>query len=156
MSDEHGHPGGLTLRVVSELGGADQHQALLRARKARGWGGGDIVMHAQVRVSGNVGRDPRSQAVPVVFPYPIIYAPTRSDFSLPTPQFTSGVIKKTTHILDVSVEDWINSKEGWYTGALVRVTAFAPNAGKVTPFTATLHLTFFGYAVEVTDADEEG
>jgi hypothetical protein len=129
----------------------------------------DMVQHAHIDIEGLVGKDPYSYTVPVSFPIPYVYAPVQHDSDLEHPTFNYGIElgqAPTTPLTGASPTDhpiilcqlagWIIDANGFTTGANVVVTSWIPGAAKKRKFSATAHLSFWGFGAPTDDADDTG
>lgn len=120
----------------------------------------DMAQHVQMDIEGKVGRQSIFKEKVVEFPYPIMTqtaSGSQSESTLDVPHFNAGVEVTTDRHLIVTphVRRWNQDDSGWYVSALMRIAVWCPDATKVSAFSATVHLTFFGFAGP-TDADTEG
>jgi hypothetical protein len=129
----------------------------------------DMVQHAQIDIEGLVGQHPYSYMVPVMLPIPYVYAPVQHDSDLGYPHFNYGIelgqapstalsaAAPTDHpIILCQVGGWISNDDGFTTGANVIVTSWIPGASKKRKFSATAHLSFWGFGAPTDDADDTG
>jgi hypothetical protein len=129
----------------------------------------DMAQHAQIDIEGLVGQHPYSYMVPVSFPVPYVYAPVQHDSDLENPHFNFGIelgqapssalsaAAPTDHpIILCQLAGWITNGDGFTTGANIVVTSWIPGASKKRKFSATAHLSFWGYGAPTDDADDTG
>lgn len=151
----------LTVGVVK---GVQAHEQAL-ARTALG----DTVQHTQIDISGRVGREPYTFVLPVQWPIPLVYAPVQHDSDLDNPHFNYGIelpmlsqsplsaAAPTDHpIILCAVAGWLGDDNGFTTGANVAVTSWLPGAKKKRAFSATAHLSFWGFGAPTDDSDDTG
>lgn len=120
---------------------------------------GDIVQQVQVPVSGRVGRTPVQDDFEVQWEHPFLtrVAKGQSTMSFDNPTFATGIELKSADpvMLNVHLTDWVEDDSSFIVGAKVRLSAWSPNAPKLSRFSGIVHLTFFGYAAP-TEEDPEG
>lgn len=115
--------------------------------------GGNMIQYRQVPVAGRVMKRPVSAEVNVDFDYPFAIATARTDSDQERPTYNVSVELLSTGpvIILPQLVRWIDADDGWTEGAVVRVTAWIPEANKKHDFSAILHLSFSGYGVPTED-----
>lgn len=118
----------------------------------------ELIQRIQVPVTGVASRSMIYTEIDVGWAYPIInlLAGSQHESNQETPHFNSGVELLTDEhvIFDAQVRSWMQDDSDFYTGARVRLCAWAPDTLKTTKYSAVLHLTFFGYAAAAEDDDD--
>lgn len=118
----------------------------------------EMVQRIQVPVTGVATRAVVSTVLDVTWPYPIVnlVAANQHESNQEFPHFASGVELLTEEhvLLDAQVREWVQDKSDFFTGAKVRLTAWAPDALKATKYRAVMHLSFMGYATAAEDDNE--
>jgi hypothetical protein len=116
---------------------------------------GEMIQRIHLPVTGVANRQMVRDEIDVTWPYPIInqLAAGQHESHQETPHFASGVELLTDDpvFLDVQVRAWEQDDRDFYTGATVRISAWAPEAVRTTRFSAVLHLSFMGYAAAAED-----
>lgn len=148
-------------RALLELTVGSKRAALAKQLANAQNSGGECAQHVKILVASTAGKHPQSIDFDVTFPQPFIYAPNQSTDSLPEPHFSHGIELTTAKVLpDIKpyLLRWKMDDSARYTGAVIRISAYIPNAPKLQKFTATLHLTFYGWAAptEVEDESTDG
>lgn len=115
----------------------------------------EMVQHIHVPVTGVAGPALADVEIEVTWPYPIInlMAAGQHESTQETPHFASGAELRTDSVvlLDAQVRSWVQDERDFYTGAIVRLLAWAPGTRKMAHYTGVLHLTFTGYAAAAED-----
>jgi hypothetical protein len=167
MGEEHRHHGhhhkqhhrlrrAMGAMTVDLLEQSRDHDDELRELTA-----GDMAQQVQLNVSGRAGKHLTYSEMNVTWPNPFLMrvAQDQIDTYLQNPHFAFGVELLTAEptFIDAQVRSWNADTHDWVTGALVRITAWSPEARKKHKFGAIVHLTFFGYAApaEADEADDE-
>lgn len=119
---------------------------------------GEMLQRMHVPVAGVATRAMVYDEIEVKWTYPIInqLASGQHESGQDTPHFASGIELLTDDpvILDAQARAWVRDDRDFYTGATVRISAWAPEAIRTVRFTAVLHLTFMGYAAAAEDDTE--
>jgi hypothetical protein len=130
---------------------------------------GDLVQHQQLDIAGYIGKDPHTYVFSVGWDIPFVYAPMQHDSDLERPHFNYGVelgqqpttpmsaATPTDHpIIVCQIVGWHDDHDGFTVAADVAVTSWIPGAKKKRQFTATAHLSFWGYGAPTDDSDDSG
>lgn len=118
---------------------------------------GDMAQQIHASVEGRVARAPVFTEIDVTWPYPFLNDVAATDTSMENPSFASGVELRSESpvFIDAQVRSWTRDDSSFITGARVRVTAWAPNAAKMTRYNAVIHMVFLGYAAPTDDNDDD-
>lgn len=115
----------------------------------------EMAQQVHINVSGQAGRKRVTIEQVVDWPYPfmMVVSQSQNDSSLQTPHFNCGIVLKSDDyvMIDASVRDWIENDARLITGAKVKITVVAPEAPKMVPYDAVVHLTFMGFAAPSED-----
>jgi hypothetical protein len=118
----------------------------------------EMLQRIHLPVTGVATRQMVRDELDVTWPYPIInqLAAGQHESGQDVPHFASGVEILTDDpvFLDVQVRAWQQDDREFYTGATVRISAWAPEATRTTRFSAVLHLAFMGYAAASEDDND--
>lgn len=158
MNEEHVHTARLTRALDALTVGATEAER--RQHHAdRIVSGGDMAQHVRVELQGKVGNEPIYLEQRVSFPYPFLMkvAKLQTEGMTDRPHFNSGVeLKSDSHVsIDPQVIGWIEDDSQFIRGAVIRCAVWSPDAPRLTRYSATVHLTFFGFAAPAED-DTEG
>lgn len=119
---------------------------------------GEMIQRIHVPVAGVAGRSVVYDEIKVEWPYPIVnqLASGQHESDQEQPHFSSGIELLTDEyvFLDCQVRAWDQDDRDFYTGATVRLIAWAPQAAKVTRYGAVFHLSFIGFAAAAEDDTE--
>lgn len=147
---EGGRPQGQLERSLMKLalaphqGLGERHDALVSTKS------GEYDQQVQVDLSGQAYDAWGFADIPVTWEHPFVYSPLQRDPPFATPHVSSHIewtgplaalVVGTAHVMS-----WLQSPEGWFIGATVRVAVSAPGSTTPVAFAGVLHMTFQGYA----------
>lgn len=130
------------LAVGSHQAREDRLNALISTKS------GEYTQQVQVEISGHASILWGYADIAVSWEHPFVYAPLQRDPQFERPHL-SHHLEWTGSQADLvvghaHVVSWLQSDQGWYIGAKVRVAVMAPNTE--VDYSGVLHLSFQGYA----------
>lgn len=132
----------VTLALGTHRDLQDRHNALVSTKQ------GEYTQQVQVQLSGQATVLWGYGDIPVSWEHPFVYSPLQRDPPFETPHVTSHIEFAGTLsdlvLAHAHVINWLQSDQGWYIGAVVRVAVLAPNAPVA--YKGVLHMNFQGYA----------
>lgn len=134
-----------------------QQRTVLRSRQLAERRTGEYDQQVRVDINGSAGNDWGYADAALLFEYPFLYAPAQRRVPFNRPHFSYGFeiaqpLDTLLH-LGAQIVGWNVNENGWIIGATVRVHVIAPQVTQATPFAATAHLTFQGYAANAEGDD---
>lgn len=113
---------------------------------------GNMVQAVQLPVAGTASPAVSSALIPLTFEHPFLSPLSPDESDLTVPHFSEGaeVHSDGAVIVHSQVTDWTYDDSGLIVGAKVKVVTH----GDAVDFSATVHLSFTGYAAPSDDDDD--
>lgn len=157
MATRTGKPFNALERSLKALTIGAQMSGQRRATGSQSEVAGEYEQQVHIPLSGSAALKPMFGDTDVTWRVPFLWAPQQRLVPFTVPHFTYGVefteVPTDIVVIHPAVVGWKKDVRNWFTGAFIRAAIWAPGVDEQTTvdFSATLHMTFQGYAAQPED-----